>query len=188
MTTEDILKRLADGNARFVADKLTRSLQNRSRRELLIDNQKPFAVVLSCVDSRVIPELAFDTGLGELVVVRVGGNVANKSSVASIEFAVKYLGTKVIVVLAHENCKAVAAACDGGKHSNNIEHLLTYIAPAINSAPDGATHNDVAKINARLTVADLTGKSEVIKNAVENEEVKIVSAYYNLVSGKVDFY
>ena len=106
---------------------------------------------------------------------------------ASIEFAVKYLGTKVIVVLGHENCKAVAAACDGGKHSNNIDHLLTYIAPAINKAPAGATHNDVAKINARLTVVELTGKSEIIKNAVENEGVKIVSAYFNLASGKVDY-
>lgn len=103
MTIQEVLDRLHAGNKRFVADKLDGKLQDSSRRDSLTSGQSPYAIVLSCADSRVVPELAFDTGLGEIFVVRVAGNVANTSSIASIEYAVAHLGTPVIVVLGHQS-------------------------------------------------------------------------------------
>jgi len=93
----------------------------------------------------VVPELAFDTGLGELFVVRVAGNVANSSSIASIEYAVAHLGTKLFVVLGHQSCGAVTAAVAGGDNGYNLNHLLSHITPAIAASKEGATVNDVTK-------------------------------------------
>ncbi len=187
MTQQDILERLKDGNDRFVADKLDNKLQDSSRRGNLTGGQEPYAIVLSCADSRVVPELAFDTGLGELFVVRVAGNIANNSSIASMEYAVAHCGSKVIVVLGHQACGAVTAATKGGDNGHNLNHLLSHITPAIAAAPEGATVNEIVKINAQLTVKELCDRSAIIKGAVDNGTVKVVAGYYNLDSGKVDF-
>ncbi len=188
MTIEENLNRLKEGNARFVADHLDGKLQDSSRRESLIGGQKPYAIILSCADSRVVPEFAFDAGLGELFVVRVAGNVANSSSIASIEYAVANIGSNVIVVLGHQNCGAVTAAINGGDNGYNLNHLLSHITPAMAALKEGATVNDVVKKNAELTVRELKNRSEIIKNAIDKGAVKIVSAYYNLDSGRVDFF
>ena len=187
MTIQDSLNRLKEGNARFVADILDGKLQNSSRRDSIIGGQEPYAIILSCADSRVVPELAFDAGLGELFVIRVAGNIANTSSIASIEYAVAHVGSKLIVVLGHQNCGAVTAAIAGGDNGNNLNHLLSHIAPAMAASEKGATVNDIAKINAELTAVELIGKSVIIKNAIDNGDLKIVPAYYNLSTGKVDF-
>lgn len=187
MTINEVLTRLEDGNARFVADSLDGKLQNSSRRSTLTNGQEPYAIILSCADSRVVPELAFDTGLGELFVVRVAGNVANSSSLASIEYAVAHCGSQVIVVLGHQSCGAVTAAIGGGDNGYSLNHLLSHITPAISASPEGAAVNDVVKKNASLTAGELVNRSSIIRNAVEGGTVKIVSAYYNLDSGKVDF-
>ena len=187
MTIQESLNRLKEGNARFVTDKLNGKLQDSSRRESLISGQEPFAIVLSCSDSRIVPELAFDTGLGELFVVRIAGNVANTSSIASIEYAVAHLGTNLIVVLGHQSCGAVTAAVARGDNGYNLNHLLAYVAPAIAASKEGATVNDVAKKNAEITVGKLKDRSEIIRNATDKGDVKVVHAYYNLDSGKVDF-
>jgi len=134
-----------------------------------------------------VPELAFDTGLGELFVLRVAGNVANTSTIASIEYAVAHLGTPVIVVLGHEACGAVTAAVGGGDNGYNLNHLLSHIAPAIAKSDKGAEVNTVVKKNAELTVNDLSDRSAIIKGAVDKGKLKIVPAYYNLGTGKVDF-
>ena len=187
MTIQESLNRLKDGNVRFVADQLDGKLQDSSRRKSLLDGQEPYAIILTCADSRVVPELAFDTGLGELFVVRVAGNIANSSSIASIEYAVAHLGTNVIVVLGHQSCGAVTAALEGGDNGYNLNHLLAHITPAIVASKEGATVNDVAKINIELTVGELKNRSEIIRNAVDKGDIKVVPAYYNLDSGKVDF-
>jgi len=187
MTAQESLNRLKEGNARFIEDCLDGKLQNSSRRESLTGGQTPYAIILSCADSRVVPELTFDTGLGELFVVRVAGNVANPSSIASIEYAVAHLGTKLIVVMGHESCGAVTAAVGGGDNGYNLNHLLAHITPAIAASENGAAINDVTKKNAMLTVADLKNRSEIIGNAFNGGEVKVVPAYYNLDSGSVDF-
>ncbi|MFY0687013.1 MAG: carbonic anhydrase [Cyclobacteriaceae bacterium] len=187
MTTEEIIDRLKSGNERFVSDKLEGKLQDGSRRTELTGGQQPFAIILSCADSRVVPELAFDTGIGELFVLRVAGNVANTSTIASIEYAVAHLGTKVIVVLGHQSCGAVTAAIGGGDNGYNLNHLLAHVAPAIAATEDGADVNTVVKKNAQLNADQLSNRSGIIGGAVDKGDVKIVSAYYNLDSGKVDF-
>ncbi|MCG8577001.1 MAG: carbonic anhydrase [Flavobacteriales bacterium] len=187
MNSEEIIARLKSGNEKFVTDKLEGKLQDSARREELTGGQAPHTIVLSCADSRVVPELAFDSGLGELFVVRVAGNVANTSSMASIEYAVAHLGSKVIVVLGHQSCGAVTAAVDGGDNGYNLNHLLSHITPAIAASEQGAEVNEVVKTNAKLNAQELINRSDIIGNAVNNGSVKIVSAYYNLDSGKVDF-
>jgi len=187
MTIENVVQRLKEGNARFVKDHLDGNLQDSSRRESLTSGQDPYAIILSCADSRVVPELAFDTGLGELFVVRVAGNVANSSSIASIEYAVAHIGSKVIVVLGHESCGAVTAAVSGGDNGYNLNHLLSHITPALAASEEGASVNDIVKKNAALNARDLVGRSSIISNAVEAGNLKILPAYYNLATGKVDF-
>ena len=179
--------RLEEGNTRFVADELDGQLQDSARRDHLTGGQSPFAVILSCADSRVVPELAFDTGLGELFVLRVAGNVANTSTIASIEYAVAHLKARVIVVMGHESCGAVGAAIDGGNNGHNLNHLLAHITPALFAAKDGDTKNDIVKSNAKLNAIELNDRSSIISNAVAGKELEIWSAYYNLNSGKVEF-
>lgn len=187
MTKDEVLNRLKEGNNRFTADKKESKLQDKSRREELTKGQSPYAIVLSCADSRVVPELAFDSGLGELFTVRVAGNVANSSSIASMEYAVAHLGTEIIVVMGHESCGAVNAAMSGGDNGYNLNHLLSHIAPAIAASGKDAKVNDVVKKNAQLTAEELKTRSTIIREAAESGKVKIVPAYYNLGSGKVDF-
>ena len=187
MTIDEVMNRLAAGNERFVADKLDGQLQDSSRRESLTGGQHPYAIVLSCADSRVVPELAFDTGLGEIFVVRVAGNVANSSSIASIEYAVAHLNSPVIVVLGHESCGAVTAATQGGDNGYNLNHLLAHITPALTASDEGASLEAIVKKNAELTALELAKRSSIIAGAVDAGKLKIVPAYYNLGSGKVEF-
>ncbi|MCI4667035.1 MAG: carbonic anhydrase [Bacteroidia bacterium] len=186
MTWNEALDRLKSGNNRFVQDSLDGELNDSSRRQTLTGGQHPYAIILSCADSRVVPELAFDTGLGEIFVIRVAGNVANVESIASIEYAVAHLGTNLIVVLGHESCGAVTAAMQGGNNGYNLNLLLAHINPAIANTESGVV-NDVVKTNARMTGDELEERSGIIKGAVEAGTLKIVPAYYNLGTGKVDF-
>ena len=185
---EKALERLKNGNLHFIEDKLDGKLQNSSRREELVSEQKPYAIILSCADSRVVPEFTFDTGLGELFVIRVAGNVANTSTLASIEFAVAYLDVKLILVLGHENCGAITAAVQNQNSTadKNFAHLFRYITPAIRLAKSDDI-NIIVKSNAKLTAENVYKNSSIIKKAVDEARVKIVPAYYHLESGKVDF-
>lgn len=187
MNSTEIIDRLKAGNERFQADRLEGKLQDQPRRDELVPKQEPHTIVLSCADSRVVPELAFDTGLGELFVVRVAGNVANTSSLASIEYAVAHLKSKVIVVLGHQSCGAVTAAVNGGDNGHNLNHLLSHITPAIAASDANADLASVVKKNAALNGEAMIERSAIVRNAVESGDVKIVPAYYNLDSGKVDF-
>lgn len=187
MTTEQVLDRLKEGNRKFVADKLDGKLQDSSRRESLTGGQEPYAIILSCADSRVVPELAFDVGLGEIFVVRVAGNIANSSSIASIEYAVAHIGSPVIVVLGHQSCGAVTAAVNGGDNGYNLNHLLSHIVPAMSASPADATVDDVVRKNAELTAAELASRSSIIQGAINSGKLKVVPAYYHLGSGEVEF-
>ncbi len=187
MNIQEVISRLEAGNKNFVEDKLDGKLQNSNRRSELTSGQEPYAIILSCADSRVVPELAFDAGLGELFVIRVAGNVANNSSIASIEYAVAHLGTTVIVVLGHESCGAVTAAMGGGDNGHNLNHLLSHITPALAASEKDAPVNDVVKKNAELTAHELKNRSSIIRDAVESGKVKIIPAFYNLGTGAVDW-
>jgi len=185
MTNQEVLKRLKDGNKRYVADKMKRELQDSARRAELVAGQEPFAIILSCSDSRVVPELAFDTGLGELFIVRVAGNIANTDAIASIEYAVHHLHARTIVVLGHQSCGAVKAAIGGGDNGYNLNHLLAHITPAIAAAGSGASTDEVVKKNAALNADALIERSPILRDY--KKELKIHAAYYNLDSGRVDF-
>ena len=187
MTKQEAIKRLEAGNQNFVNDKLSGANQDSVRRQSQTGGQAPYAIVLSCADSRVVPELAFDAGIGELFVVRVAGNVANTSSIASMEYAVAHLGTEVIVVLGHQSCGAVTAAVSGGDNGYNLNHLLAHITPAINSVSDSSDVDAVIRENAKLTVKDLTNRSAIIGDAVSSGKVQVLAAYYHLDSGEVEF-
>ena len=186
MNQDQVLQRLKEGNERFVSNKLNGDLSDDNRRSELTGGQSPWAIILSCADSRVVPELAFDTGLGELFVLRVAGNIANTDTIASIEYAVAHLGTSIIVVMGHESCGAVGAALAGGDNGYNLNHLLAQIEPA--KAQAGSEDvNTVVRKNAELSAKDLYERSTIISGAVNEGKLKITSAFYNLGSGKVDF-
>jgi len=187
MTIAEVKDRLKAGNKRFVADKLDGKLQDSSRRDSLTGGQNPYAIILSCADSRVVPELVFDAGLGELFVCRVAGNIANSSSIASIEYAVAHIGTPVIVVLGHESCGAVTAAVAGGDNGYNLNHLVAHIQPAISASPADAAVNDVVRKNAELTAQELQSRSGIIRDAVAAGKLEILPAYYHLGSGEVEY-
>jgi len=183
---DDVLARLEAGNQRFVSDTTTGGGRDKERRGELVGGQQPWAIILSCADSRVAPEIAFDTGLGELFVIRVAGNIANTSSVASIEYAVAHIGTPVIVVLGHQSCGAVTAAMAGGDNGYNLNHLLAHIEPARAKDPEGNV-DDVVKSNAAIVAGELVERSSIIRGAVEAGKLRIVSGFYSLNDGSVAF-
>ncbi len=187
MTIDQIQNRLIDGNKRFVADSLEGKLQDSSRRQALASGQEPFAIILSCADSRVVPELVFDTGLGELFVVRVAGNIANSSSIGSIEYAVAHCGAQVIVVMGHESCGAVSAAVAGGDNGAHINHLVEHIMPALDAMPADASLKDKVIKNAQVSRQNLLDNSPIIKDAVDKGTVQVLAAYYTISTGTVEF-
>jgi carbonic anhydrase len=186
MTGKEIIQRLKAGNQRFVSDQLENPLQDSKRRGDLLLGQEPFAIILSCADSRVVPEIAFDTGLGELFVIRVAGNVANTETIASIEYAVAHCGTKQIIVMGHQSCGAVAAALAGGDNGRNINQLLDHISPAIESSSSKEV-NEVVKVNVSQTIQVLKENSSIISEAIASGGLGIAPAYYELDTGIVHF-
>lgn len=186
MTFAEIIHRLKAGNRRFAAGTLNGEFQTSNRRNELAAGQSPYAIILGCADSRVVPELVFDAGLGELFTVRVAGNVANTSSIASIEYAVAFLKSKVIVVLGHESCGAVTAALSGGDNGKNLEHLLSHITSAEQFERNLSLETAV-KLNAKYAAGVLASDSAILGEAVRNNDIRILPAYYHLASGEVEF-
>lgn len=186
MEINEIIKILKEGNNRFTSNTPERKPQDSTHRELLAAGQSPFAAILGCADSRVVPEIIFDTGLGELFTVRVGGNIANVASIASIEFAVTQLNVKLVLVLGHADCGAVNAAVRGGDYTNNLNKLLTHIKPAIEQTSSGNI-DDIIKKNAELNAEELVKRSAMLAEAVKSGQLKIIPTFYHLESGEVEF-
>jgi len=187
MNAQEAITKLKEGNGKYIADQLQHNHSNDARRISQTGGQAPFAIILSCADSRVVPELVFDQGIGDIFIIRVAGNTANPSSIASIEYAVAHLGSKLIVVLGHESCGACGAAIVGGDNGPNLNHLLSFITPAVNQSGTKNV-NDVVDINAKNQAKTLITNSEIISDAVANKGVEIITAFYNLNGGKVDFH
>jgi carbonic anhydrase len=188
------LQGLADGNARFVEGKQAPHVFGAERRRELAKGQHPRAIVLSCSDSRVPPEYVFDQQLGEVFVVRTAGNVADGVALGSIEYAVEHLDIPVIVVLGHRSCGAVRAALEARqKHFHargNLAEVLQLVMPAVAQAEmSGAPDILNASIDANVTLEAkaLVKRSRVIAERVKSGKVKIVTAVYDLESGKVEF-
>ena len=187
-TPASALERLKDGNNRFVADTPSKRNVGKDRRAELAKGQHPFAIVLTCADSRVSPELVFDTGLGDLFVLRVAGNIAEPAVVGSIEYAVEHLHVPLIIVLGHESCGAVTAAIDGTPLHGDLGWLISKIK-AGDKLPEGKDAKLAAGIrnNARAAAADLELRSTIIHEEVQHKKVMIVSGVYSLKTGKIEW-
>ena len=185
LNTEEALERLKQGNERFRTGRAVGAGRVGSRHEDLIKGQRPFAIILSCSDSLVPTEIVFDTGLGELFVIRVAGNVANTSSIASIEYSVANLGTRLIVVMAHQSCGAVSAAIEGGDAGKNLNRLMSYIQPALE--PPEQDVDVVARRNAQNSADRLINESDIIRTATKEGGVGIVTAFFHFSNGEVEF-
>ena len=185
LNADEALDRLKQGNERFRTGQAEGAGRVGSRHQELIEGQRPFAIILGCSDSRVASEIVFDTRLGDLFIVRVAGNVANQSSIASIEYALAHLGTKLVVVMAHQSCGAVGAAIEGGDAGKNLNKLLSYIEPALD--PQEPNPDNIARRNARVSMERMLEESEIIRAATEKDGVKIVTSYFHFNNGEVEF-
>jgi carbonic anhydrase len=151
----------------------------------LAKGQAPFALVLTCADSRVAPELVFDQGLGDLFVLRVAGNISEPAVLGSIEYALEHLHTPLIVVIGHESCGAVKAAVEGGHLDGNLSWLIERVYVGKGKPKD---MKEAVKTNALRQAALLSEQSKIIKELVHNKRVQIVAGAYSLSTGKVDWF
>lgn len=192
---QEALHALKTGNARFFSGRARRPELSAVERRAQILGQTPFAVVLSCSDSRVPTEIIYDQSLGSLFITRIAGNIVETGTTGSIEYAVEHLKTHLVVVMGHEGCGAVKAAllpaADRARETPSIQSLLNQIAPAVSSI--GKIRDEKAKMreaviaNVRLQVANIK-KQPVIQAAIAKNRIGVVGAYYEITSGAVDFF
>lgn len=189
MTAEEIWQDLMAGNERF------RTGQPRPRdlvreREAVAQAQHPKAMILACCDSRVAPEIIFDQRLGDVFVVRVAGNVADKLAIGSLEFGADHLGISLCIVIGHQHCGGVKAACSGDKAgSPNMKAIIKAVRTSGASAGDGGGEDslrDAEKQNARAVAQAVLDRSDLLRERVRCGDLVIVTAYYHLDTGTVE--
>lgn len=193
-TPDDAIAALKDGNARFFSGQATRPEADANQRRAQIMGQTPFAAVLACSDSRVPVEIVFDQGLGDLFVTRVAGNVAGDSELGSLEYALRHLDVRLIVVMGHEGCGAVAAAllpeADLAQEPEHLRRLIARIQPSVWDLPPirdkKARMREAVLNNVRHQVAALREQA-VIREAEASGQVRVIGAFYEIGSGAVDF-
>ena len=186
---------LKEGNKRFMNNlKANRNLLEQANETS--DGQHPFAVILSCIDSRTSAELIFDQGLGDIFSVRIAGNIINEDILGSMEFACKVAGSKIIVVLGHSKCGAVKGACDHVE-MGNLTTLLSKIQPAVydeksetenRSSSNAEFVEKVASINVKRTVNAIMERSPILKEMIQNGEIGIIGGMHSISDGEVTFY
>lgn len=185
-SSDEALQILKEGNARFATDKSVLRNINAERRESLKNGQNPYAVIVSCSDSRVTPTTVFNAGLGELFDIRLAGNVVDDDALGSIEYAVEHLNTPLIVVMGHQSCGAVTATYNevvkGEKVSGNMESFVKKITPSVNK---NGTMDDAIHTNIDMVVKEIS-EDKGIKTLIDQGKVKVVGAYYDL-NGNVTF-
>lgn len=197
----EALKRLQEGNQRFVEDKGGYlAATGRTRRNELLAGQSPFAIILGCSDSRVPAEIIFDQGLGDLFVIRVAGNVVAPSQIGSVEFAADKFGTALVVVLGHTQCGAVTATLEQLEQptefrSPNLRSIVDRIEPAVAELmetdlrhdPEALLHHAI-RANVRASASHLRRGSLILENMCQEGRLLIIGAEYSLDTGKVDFF
>jgi carbonic anhydrase len=189
------LELLKEGNKRFVNNlKINRNLLEQANETS--DGQHPFAIILSCIDSRTSAELIFDQGLGDIFSVRIAGNVINEDILGSMEFACKVAGSKIIVVLGHTKCGAVKGACDHVE-MGNLTVLLNKIRPAVDEEKTitmnrASSNNEfvekVAAINVKRTAQSIMQRSPILKEMIESGQIGLAGGMYDVANGEVHFY
>ncbi|HEY9832147.1 MAG TPA: carbonic anhydrase [Stenomitos sp.] len=181
------LKRLMDGNQRFVTQKIKHPDQSKARMKEVAQAQHPFATVLSCADSRVAPEILFDEGIGDLFDVRVAGNIVIPEVLGSIEYAVEILGTPVLMVLGHERCGAVTAAVQGERLPGHMGSFVKAIKPVISKTKGqaGDPVDNAVVANVQYQIEKLKRSSTILSARSQDGKLKIVGGRYDLDSGEV---
>ncbi len=201
ITAEQALERLRAGNRRFVAGELTSdSLASPARRNAVVADQRPFAIVLGCSDSRVPAEIVFDQGLGDLFVIRVAGNIVAPSQIGSVEFAAEWFGTRLVVVLGHSRCGAVVATLQSltqrevvpSRHLRSIvDRVRPSVEPLLEARPGGDEEHLVrlaVRANVRASANQLRHGSDVLEQLIAQNKLLIVGAEYSLDTGEVEFF
>jgi carbonic anhydrase len=188
----DLLK---EGNRRFVNNlKINRNLLQQANETS--DGQHPFAVILSCIDSRTSAEIIFDQGLGDVFSVRIAGNIVNEDILGSMEFGCKVAGAKIIVVLGHTKCGAIKGACDNVE-LGNLTGLISKIKPAVDqetvtsnnrTSSNASFVENVAELNVSLSVKNILLKSPIIAEMVKNDQIGIVGGVHDISTGEVKFF
>ena len=186
---------LKDGNKRFVSNlKVNRNLLQQANETS--DGQHPFAVILSCIDSRTSAELIFDQGLGDVFSVRIAGNIINEDILGSMEFGCKVAGAKIIAVLGHTKCGAIKGACDNVA-LGNLTNLISKIKPAVEqemtttgnrNSSNSIFVENVAELNVSLSVKNILLKSPIIADMVKNGDIGIVGGIHDIATGEVKFF
>lgn len=184
------MDRLNEGNRRYVSGVASKKGAGDAFREELAKGQSPYAVIVACSDSRVAPEVIFDEDLGRLFVIRTAGNVVDAVALGSIEYAVKHLGTPLVLVVGHESCGAVKAAVDHeGELHGNIGEIIRLILPAVEAARERAkgaeVYKEAVKENVKAVMTTISTKSPVVKEALAKKKVAVKGAYYSISLGKV---
>lgn len=171
------LQMLKEGNERYLKGELIQKNSYAADRSVLNSGQKPFAVVLTCSDSRAAPEIFFDQKLGDIFVIRNAGNIADTTTLGSLEYAIEHLKSRLVVVCGHSKCGAVTAACSGERLPPNIKHIVDHIEPAVKK---GGDVDAVIHSNVGLMVEHIKADE-----AVKRLGVTVVGAYYDIHSGAV---
>ncbi len=194
MTPREALDILIEGNERFSSN-TTEQKDLRKLVDLTQHAQHPFAAILSCSDSRAPTEFIFDQALGDIFSVRLAGNIASKKAIGSLEFACKYLGTKLVVVLGHSGCGAVKAACDNYQ-GGHIGEIIRLITPAVDRENTEVDHRDsanqsflakVCELNVDVQIQQILLRSTILQEMLAKKEIGIVGGVYDLATAKVKF-
>ncbi len=192
MTPASALQQLREGNARFAADKPSPWRADILLRMKTSLDQSPFACIVTCSDSRVSPEILFDQSVGDLFVVRTAGTLLTPEVLGSVEFAISPLGASLIVILAHSNCGAIAAAASDITYSGAVEAVIDRLRPIVTDKRElgfsgRELQSEVSKQNSRNLLDNLLDKSVAIADAVQTRRVEIHRAFYDLHSGVVEW-
>ncbi|MBR1907506.1 carbonic anhydrase [bacterium] len=198
INAKEALQKLIDGNERFVNNASIHPNRSQETKDSLLSKQTPFAIVLSCSDSRVPLEIIFDAGLGDIFVIRTAGHVLSQEVMGSIEYGVVHLGVKLIMILGHDNCGAVHSAVDAYKSksldtvSPNLKSILMEIYPAIEKVNSDLKeedfHKEAVRQNVEYQAKDLLIKDAYIANKVSTGEIMVVKANYNLSTSRVEIF
>ena len=175
----EALQMLKDGNERYLNGEPIQKTCCNADRAIYISGQKPFAAIITCSDSRVVPEIFFDQKLGDIYIIRNAGNIVDRTTLGSLEYAIQHLRTRLVVVCGHSNCGAVTGACSGEEFTPNINHIIEHIKPAVKK---GGSIDEISRKNVEIQV-ELIRADEVLKNL----EVLVAGAYFDISSGKVNW-
>lgn len=188
MNGEEALRTLLEGNERFVSDKLTHPNQTGQRRLEVAPRQNPFAIVLTCSDSRTPPEIIFDRGIGDIFIIRTAGNVADAVALGSMEMAVEEFGVPLIMILGHQRCGAIKAAMQGSDAPGHMASIMELIQPAVLRAEGqpGDPWDNTAKENVKVVADQLKTAEPILSKNAKEGKLKIVGSYYWFDDGAVE--